>query len=104
MDCITVIKQRKSIRSFTKEVPSKALILECLEIASWAPNPTAQQPWHFIVLSGDSLKKVSEIIKQSYSGSAAKIAPQRIENNETSQVLEHRKKENFSEMMDFLKK
>lgn len=103
MDCLEAIKQRKSIRSFTKEVPPKTLILECLEAASWAPNPTSQQPWQFIVLSGDSLKKATESIKKSYSSAAGKTAPQLIENSENSRILEQRKKENFSEMLGFLK-
>ena len=103
MDCVNAIKQRKSIRSFTKDVPPKALILECLEAASWAPNPTAQQPWQFIVLSGDSLKKVSDIIKKSYSNTAGKTAPQLTENSENARILEQRKKDNFTEMLNFLK-
>jgi nitroreductase len=103
VDCLKAIKQRKSIRAFTKEVPPRHLILECLEAASWAPNPTSQQPWQFIVLSGDSLKKVTKIIKESYSDSAGKPAPQLTENSENSRILEQRKKENFSEMLGFLK-
>ena len=103
MDLLKLIKQRKSIRAFTKEVPPRHLILECLEAAAWAPNPTSQQPWQFIVLSGDSLKKVTEIIKESYSGAAGKAAPQLTENSENARILEQRKKENFSEMLGFLK-
>jgi len=103
MDLLKLIKQRKSIRAFTKEVPPRRLILECLEAASWAPNPTSQQPWQFIVLTGDSLKKVSEIIMETYSGAADKTATQLIENSENARILEQRKKENFSEMLGFLK-
>jgi nitroreductase len=103
VNCLETIKQRKSIRCFTKEVPPQSLILECLEAASWAPNPTSQQPWQFIVLSGDSLKKVTEIIKKSYSSAAGKTAPQLIENSKTDRILEQRKKDNFSEMLGFLK-
>jgi nitroreductase len=103
MDLLKLIKQRKSIRAFTKEVPPRQLILECLETASWAPNPTSQQPWQFIVLSGNSLIKVSEIIKESYSETAGKTAPQLTEKSEGSRILEQRKKENFSEMLGFLK-
>ena len=103
MDLLKLIKQRKSIRAFTKEVPPRHLILECLEAAAWAPNPTSQQPWQFIVLSGDSLKKVSEVIKESYSAAAGKIAPLLSENSENARILEQRKKGNFSEMLGFLK-
>jgi nitroreductase len=104
MNCLETFKQRKSIRAFTKQVPPRQLILECLEAASWAPNPTSQQPWHFIVLSGNSLRKATELIKESYSDAADKTAPQLTENSENSRNLEQRKKENFSEMLGFLKK
>ncbi len=104
MNCLETFKQRKSIRAFTKQVPPRQLILECLEAASWAPNPTSQQPWHFIVLSGNSLRKAAELIKESYSDAADKTAPQLTENSENSRNLEQRKKENFSEMLGFLKK
>ena len=103
MDLLKLIKQRKSIRAFTKEVPPRQLILECLEAASWAPNPTSQQPWQFIVLSGDSLIKASEVIKEFYSGAAGKPAPQLTENSKNARMLEQRKKGNFSEMLSFLK-
>ena len=104
MNCLETFKQRKSIRAFTNQVPPQRLILKCLEAACWAPNPTSQQPWHFIVLSENSLRKASEVIKKSYSDAKDKTASQLAENNENSRNLEQRKKENFSEMLGFLKK
>lgn len=65
MDIMTHIKARKSIRHFTADVPSRKLILECLEGASWAPNPTSQQPWKFIVLTDASLKTVCQVIEEN---------------------------------------
>ena len=104
MDLLKLIKQRKSIRAFTKEVPPRRLILECLEAASWAPNPTSQQPWQFIVLTGDSLKKVSNVIRETFHAAQDKTPSPPTENTETIQKLEKRKKENFAAMMGFLKK
>ena len=104
MDLLKLIKQRKSIRAFTKEVPPRRLILECLEAASWAPNPTSQQPWQFIVLTGDSLKKVSNVIRETFHAAQDKTPSPLTENTETIQKLEKRKKENFAAMMGFLKK
>jgi len=103
MNCINVIKQRKSIRSFTNKVPDKALILECLDAASWAPNPTSQQPWQFIVLTGNSLNRISRTIKESFPAAPIQNAGPAAEKPEIIQKIENRKKENFSEMISFLK-
>ncbi len=103
MDSLEIIKQRKSIRGFTNRVPPKQLILECLEAASWAPNPTSQQPWQFIVLTGSCLKNVSEIIKNTAPSVPGKTPPQLTESKKAFQKLEKRKKDNFNEMISFLK-
>jgi nitroreductase len=101
MTMIDLIKKRRSIRAFTPQMPPRELILECLEAASWAPNPTSQQPWQFIVLTGKPLQAVCQTIKENFKpvpgtqratvGSAAQ------------EVLDRRKKEHFSAMMEFLK-
>jgi len=103
MDCIETIKQRKSIRAFTNKVPDKALILECLDAASWAPNPTSQQPWQFIVLTGNSLNRVSRTIKESFPASPIQNTGPAAKKPEAVQKLELRKKKNFTEMISFLK-
>ncbi len=100
MSMIDLIKQRRSIRAFTPHMPPHELILECLEAASWAPNPTSQQPWQFIVLAGKPLQAVCRAIKENFkpaSGQQVPISPA------TQEVLDRRKKEHFSEMMEFLK-
>jgi nitroreductase len=66
MDMVRFIKSRRSIRVFSQEMPSRAVIQECLEAAIWAPNPTNQQPWEFIVLSGEKLAQVNECIEQHF--------------------------------------
>lgn len=103
MDCIETIKQRKSIRAFTDKIPPRALILECLDAASWAPNPTSQQPWQFIVLTGDRLNRVSRKIKETFPATSIQHPGPSAEKPEAIQKLGHRKKENFSEMIRFLK-
>jgi len=75
MDILEVIKSRRSIRVFTKRVPSQKIIQECLEAATWAPNPSNQQPWEFIVTTGESLKKISEIIAQTFPQRMKEIDP-----------------------------
>jgi len=106
MDILDIIQQRKSVRNFTKKMPPRKLILECLEAASWAPNPTSQQPWKFIVLTGSTLKKASEAIQGNYQGIVAKKVedPAPAFAGEMADVLACRKQENFREMMGFLTK
>ncbi len=66
MDMIELIKARRSIRAFEQKKPSRTVIKECLEAAIWAPNPTNQQPWEFIVLAGEKLDKVNACIEQHF--------------------------------------
>jgi len=105
MDIMEIIKQRKSIRRFTAAIPPRSLILECLEAASWAPNPTTQQPWKFIVLSGASLTRICQVIKENFAAAAGRKAQQPAPaiSRDTERMLAARKHESFSEMMAFLK-
>ena len=66
MDMLELIKSRRSIRVFEQEKPSRAVIQECLEAAIWAPNPTNQQPWEFIVLAGEKLDRVNACIEEHF--------------------------------------
>ena len=66
MDMLELIKSRRSIRAFEQEKPSRAAIRECLEAAIWAPNPTNQQPWEFIVLAGEKLSSVNACIAEHF--------------------------------------
>ena len=105
MDALTLIKGRKSIRHFSAEVPSRALILECLEAASWAPNPTSQQPWKFIVLADGALKTVCQVIEENFAAAAAAMAahPAPALSENMARIFKARKDHNFSEMLTFLK-
>lgn len=67
MDLLELIKARRSIRAFTKTIPSRSLITECLEAATWAPSATNRQPWEFIVLTGAALSEVNLIISDNFA-------------------------------------
>ena len=105
MDLIELIKERKSIRGFKAEQPAKEIILECLEAAAWAPNPTSQQPWRFIVLTGKKLKEVIQVIEENFAeafqNKEAQPAPPLSE--EMEKTLKVRKDMAFQEMMAVLK-
>ena len=66
MDMVELIKSRRSIRVFEQEKPPRTVIKECLEASTWAPNPTNQQPWEFVVLAGEKLAEVNACIEQKF--------------------------------------
>ncbi len=75
MDTQEALKTRRSIRAFTKEVPDRETIRECLEAATWAPSATNQQPWEFIVLTGVELKQVCDLIEERFAEDLGDIDP-----------------------------
>jgi len=50
MDAMKAILSRRSIRQYTAEPVSEALVKELLEAAMSAPSAGNEQPWHFIVI------------------------------------------------------
>jgi nitroreductase len=66
MDFLDVMCQRRSIRMFDRRMPTRELIAQCLEAATWAPSATNQQPWEFIVLTGSALESVNAITEVKF--------------------------------------
>jgi len=50
MDAMKAILSRRSIRKYTADPVSAALVKELLEAAMSAPSAGNEQPWHFIVI------------------------------------------------------
>jgi nitroreductase len=104
MDIIETITKRKSIRHYTSDKPSKEVIMQCLEAASWAPNPTSQQPWKFIVLTGAKLKKTIRAIEENYA-QAYQLKEQNPEppmSEQTARIINDRKEKTFQQMISLL--
>jgi coenzyme F420-0:L-glutamate ligase/coenzyme F420-1:gamma-L-glutamate ligase len=58
MSCVTdAIKKRRSIRKYFSRPVSTEILSEILEAASWAPSAHNAQPWRFIVLIDEALKR-----------------------------------------------
>ena len=53
-----VVLGRRSIRGFTPEPVSKALIREVIALALRAPSSLNTQPWNFIVVAGEPLDRI----------------------------------------------
>ena len=63
-DLANVIRSRRSIRNWQdKEVPED-LLLQGIELATWAPNGGNQQNWRFyVILSRDTIKAVADVVQ-----------------------------------------
>ena len=57
MDVLEAIKTRRSVRRFKKERVPPNLLKEVLEAARWAPSARNSQPWRFIIIVDEDLKK-----------------------------------------------
>jgi len=51
------IKRRHSIRSFSSRPVPKEIIANCIKAAGTAPNGANHQPWHFVAIHSDDIKK-----------------------------------------------
>jgi nitroreductase len=60
-DVNTLIRNRRSIfqNQYSGEKVDDAIVRQILENAIWAPTHKLTQPWHFIVYTGDGIKKLA---------------------------------------------
>ena len=63
-----LIKTRRSIRALQdKEVPEK-LLMQAVELATWAPNGANLQNWYFyIILKKDIIKSIADAVASGMS-------------------------------------
>lgn len=57
MDVFEAIKNRRSIRTFTRQAVSNAQIKKLLEAARQAPSAGNIQPWEFVVVTDPEIKR-----------------------------------------------
>jgi len=57
MDILEIIRTRRSIRKYEPEAISEEEISKILEAGRWAPSAGNSQPWRFIVLRSEDMKK-----------------------------------------------
>lgn len=72
MDTLDIIRQRRSIREYKKDMPKDADIEKVLEAGRWAPSGLNNQPWRFLVVKDEEKKdglskftKYSRIIRNA---------------------------------------
>ena len=60
------ILSRRSVRAFRPDPVSQETVTHILEVSSRAPSGTNTQPWKVHVLTGNSLKRVSESVLTAF--------------------------------------
>ncbi len=57
MPVLNAISQRRSVRHFASEVPPRELVLRAIEAATHAPSGMNKQPWRFVVVANEDIKR-----------------------------------------------
>ena len=62
MDVLKILKSRRSIRRYKSTPVEEEKLMRCLEAARWAPSASNKQPWEFIIVKDEKVrKKLAEI-------------------------------------------
>ncbi len=65
-DLEKLIKTRRSIRVWQDKPVSEKLLMQAVELATWAPNAGNQQNWHFyVIVSRDTIKAIADVVQAS---------------------------------------
>lgn len=51
------LKRRRTVREFSKRPVPREIIEDCIMAAGTAPNGANRQPWHFVVVEDENVKK-----------------------------------------------
>lgn len=61
-DALELLKSRRSIRKYKDQPVEEEKVQKCLEAAQWAPSASNKQPWEFLVVTDEQVrKKLSEV-------------------------------------------
>ena len=77
LDFYAEMRRRRTVRHFSDQPVDRSIIENCLRAASTAPSGANQQPWSFIVVSDQAVKRqireaAEKIEKEFYSKEATK--------------------------------
>ncbi|MFP4346376.1 MAG: nitroreductase family protein [Anaerolineales bacterium] len=56
-EALTLLKERRSIRRYRPDPVPEALLEQVLEAGRWAPSASNRQPWHFVVVRDEAVRK-----------------------------------------------
>lgn len=80
MEVFEAIHQRHSNANVKQESVPRALIEKLLSAAVQAPNHYKVRPWRFVVLTGEGLKKLGDVMAASLAESQPDLLPDALEN------------------------
>jgi nitroreductase len=63
---LELVKKRKSVRKYSSRIVSRDIIDRCIEAARLAPSACNSQPWEFIVIDEENLRR--ELSEAAFSG------------------------------------
>lgn len=66
MEIVEAIEQRHSVRAFTDQAVSEAIIKKILATASQAPSGVNSQPWQVAVVTGDSKQRITHALCDAF--------------------------------------
>lgn len=77
LDFYKEMRRRRTVRNFSNQLVDRSIIDNCLRAAGTAPSGANQQPWSFIVVSDQAVKRqireaAEKIEKEFYSKEATK--------------------------------
>ncbi|MDY0088531.1 MAG: nitroreductase family protein, partial [Coriobacteriia bacterium] len=64
MDVFDAIEMRHSVRSFRADEVPREMLERIMRAAALSPSAMNQQPWRFYVTTGDTRRRVGEIMAQ----------------------------------------
>ncbi|MBI2832611.1 MAG: nitroreductase family protein [Chloroflexi bacterium] len=65
-DLAKLIKSRRSIRTWQDKPVPRELLVQAVELATWAPNGGNQQNWRFyIILNRNTIKAIADVVHAS---------------------------------------
>lgn len=79
METFEAIINRRSIGKVKDDPVPKTFIEKMLKAATYAPNHYRTEPWRFFVLTGDSRKKLGEVLEGITRADNAGLEPDELE-------------------------
>ena len=66
MTFLDLVKKRRSVRKYADRPVPREIISKCIEAARLAPSACNSQPWYFIVVDDEELKR--KLVRGAFSG------------------------------------
>lgn len=73
MEVLEAIMSRRSIRKYKPDKIPRSLIDKVIDAARWAPSGGNTQPWRFVIVTDETLKKMLRTVAPGLSGEPSVI-------------------------------